>query len=143
MGRTFESPSFSKIWNNFNSLAPCGANPRDWSVRLMCEKFQLTRPVWGEPCPHMPHIMLPLDFNSLAPCGANHFGRLEALWLSRFQLTRPVWGEPLCVKLSCMPTNISTHSPRVGRTIFAKILYFSPKISTHSPRVGRTPGMLR
>ena len=33
---------------------------------------------------------------------------------------------------------ISTHSPRVGRTAFGYVLVANLGISTHSPRVGRT-----
>ena len=84
-------------------------------------KFQLTRPVWGEPLPsivspcigtistHSPRVgrtttmqfvsILRSDFNSLAPCGANRVTDSNDNW-------RP---------------DISTHSPRVGRT-FAELV---------------------
>ena len=124
-------------------------------------RFQLTRPVWGEPTPQFWQNWSCTHFNSLAPCGANlariSFGRLK--------------------------TAISTHSPRVGRTLrFASLTAivknfnslapcganlvlerndggvvtfqltrpvwgepysvfsssYSTGISTHSPRVGRT-----
>ena len=124
-------------------------------------RFQLTRPVWGEPpspgtrgwtyaiSTHSPRVGRThsnpalytrfFHFNSLAPCGAN-----------------PVLGEDF---VECC--EISTHSPRVGRTLTANVLTSeggnfnslapcganpSPcrcmgscrQISTHSPRVGRT-----
>ena len=79
---------------NFNSLAPCGANRLFYVGLARAAKFQLTRPVWGEPR----RILLYSDLNL-------------------FQLTRPVWGEPL-IFVSVTPyTIISTHSPRVGRTV--------------------------
>ena len=37
----------------------------------------------------------------------------------RFQLTRPVWGEPVAVRPVRVNRKISTHSPRVGRTLTA------------------------
>ena len=78
--------------------------------------FQLTRPVWGEPCKnqywsrlrwistHSPRVgrtrlffgrraVLP-HFNSLAPCGANPVDHRSRGRENQFQLTRPVWGEP-------------------------------------------------
>ena len=35
----------------------------------------------------------------------------------KFQLTRPVWGEPNKAVVQFYDKNISTHSPRVGRTL--------------------------
>ena len=49
VGRTLWPPPASRNCHNFNSLAPCGANlclPRS---HIRSPKFQLTRPVWGEP----------------------------------------------------------------------------------------------
>ncbi len=78
-----------------------------------------------------------------------------------FQLTRPVWGEPVPSPFAHGFFFISTHSPRVGRTIsssfnspasfdfnslapcganqgYTEDLFWAALISTHSPRVGRT-----
>ena len=123
---------------HFNSLAPCGANLEDVGAIGKDSKFQLTRPVWGEPkkmekakprfeiSTHSPRVGRttsvrrdrhePDDFNSLAPCGANPVAPGTATLLFRFQLTRPVWGEPLVCDLKESDHEISTHSPRVGRT---------------------------
>ena len=101
-------------------------------------KFQLTRPVWGEPCPrqldplslqistHSPRVGRTIltddgapaepDFNSLAPCGANPRRCRRRAAHCRFQLTRPVWGEPDQDIVRHRNAEISTHSPRVGRT---------------------------
>ena len=71
VGRTYTD--FNKVFvcTNFNSLAPCGANRLiPWTCRQSI-KFQLTRPVWGEPT---------ILYNTLPQ--------------KIFQLTRPVWGEP-------------------------------------------------
>ena len=79
--------------------------------------FQLTRPVWGEPGAVVVVARPKKHFNSLAPCGANH-------------AVAPIFAQ------HC---DISTHSPRVGRTgslSCCKMFVF--RISTHSPRVGRT-----
>ena len=94
VGRTRLKEYFSKKTDNFNSLAPCGANPLI-PLRLACTiKFQLTRPVWGEP------KVCVLPANTPA-----------------FQLTRPVWGEPISRGSVLARDIISTHSPRVGRTL--------------------------
>ena len=62
----------------------------------MSKSFQLTRPVWGEPG-HVGAVMQSnSDFNSLAPCGANR----------------------LIGEAKFFTVEISTHSPRVGRTTF-------------------------
>ena len=82
---------------NFNSLAPCGANRDFVSV--------------GNRTGH---------FNSLAPCGANRFPMPRRLRRCQFQLTRPVWGEPLRGCVVWYSNEISTHSPRVGRTPFKR-----------------------
>ena len=78
---------------NFNSLAPCGANLNGSSALSWISRFQLTRPVWGEPL-----------FVFVTSTGLG------------FQLTRPVWGEPSSSLIASIASVISTHSPRVGRT---------------------------
>ena len=85
---------------HFNSLAPCGANRRPCPKYAVMEKFQLTRPVWGEP--------------KLRPLLCR---------FASFQLTRPVWGEPIAVRPRGIHREISTHSPRVGRTGLGGRLY--------------------
>ena len=93
VGRT--TPLFADVLNvaNFNSLAPCGANPDKGETTLNRR-----------------------NFNSLAPCGANPLHPHQVRLLSQFQLTRPVWGEPSIKCTSTRHFMISTHSPRVGRT---------------------------
>ena len=49
VGRTKEVPMTVQTIVHFNSLAPCGANPDCTSMSTTRDKFQLTRPVWGEP----------------------------------------------------------------------------------------------
>ena len=64
-------------------------------------------------------------------------------WICSFQLTRPVWGEPNEMTKPPNETIISTHSPRVGRTMSSAITQNAGQaISTHSPRVGRTRGWI-
>ena len=94
--------------------------------------------MWGEPCnstsynvlrvisTHSPRVGRTLlqqhklhivaDFNSLAPCGANLRRRSLRPLPRSFQLTRPVWGEPYNEDEIRAIGQISTHSPRVGRT---------------------------
>ena len=100
--------------------------------------FQLTRPVWGEPVFELSQRPEFVHFNSLAPCGANRILRASLSHTWRFQLTRPVWGEPRAKRYSLDIWRISTHSPRVGRTIYITSSASTVLISTHSPRVGRT-----
>ena len=69
-------------------------------------QFQLTRPVWGEP------LRAGYDY----------------VKQRKFQLTRPVWGEPISRIITPVKRFISTHSPRVGRTVFAN----SPLSATHN-----------
>ena len=101
-------------------------------------RFQLTRPVWGEPQAQLDDLV--------AKVISTHSPRVGRTLSDRF--------------LSCF-WNISTHSPRVGRTmnkiiIIGNVTNFNSlapcganqgrlgqtstyqAISTHSPRVGRT-----
>ena len=78
--------------------------------------FQLTRPVWGEPFEFETAGAGAANFNSLAPCGANRIHQKLFGASAKFQLTRPVWGEPAVNENGEYIENISTHSPRVGRT---------------------------
>ena len=116
MGRTTDEEESRIVICNFNSLAPCGANPHFSEVPHVDIQFQLTRPVWGEPCAACVRITLTSisthsprvgrtpnstssagkerDFNSLAPCGANLGILFSTAECMTFQLTRPVWGEP-------------------------------------------------
>ena len=103
---------------NFNSLAPCGANQPPAALMRGSKKFQLTRPVWGEP--KLAH---------------------NIVLQGKFQLTRPVWGEPSVLIVHYGHLFISTHSPRVGRTLCILTARRSFAISTHSPRVGRTSAL--
>ena len=90
----------SRKLRNFNSLAPCGANPECRSPFSMeISRFQLTRPVRGEPQGHLLRRPESNHFNSLAPCGANRS-----------------WKHAQPSKKS-----ISTHSPRAGRTLFVPL----------------------
>ena len=161
VGRTRLGRIPSHTSQDFNSLAPCGANLHIHVDNVYFEAFQLTRPVWGEPMTEQRLERHFVNFNSLAPCGANPF---SSWWYSkyrRFQLTRPVWGEPEVFMSNMILKRISTHSPRVGRTssrrssismqpqfqltrpVWGEPRQFSETkiiatISTHSPRVGRT-----
>ena len=95
VGRTSCRSLSPRQATNFNSLAPCGANPV--VNRKRCRGS--------------------FHFNSLAPCGANHVVTVRLRLRQKFQLTRPVWGEPFVFRFLGRVVNISTHSPRVGRTL--------------------------
>ena len=124
------------------------------------KKFQLTRPVWGEPLEPLPrqnsgaisthsprvgrttteqHTVSRLaNFNSLAPCGANrgYFQMRSAQ--GHFNSLAPCGANHARALTYSFPFAISTHSPRVGRTTAFGKLAEIVAISTHSPRVGRT-----
>ena len=122
---------------NFNSLAPCGANPWLFDCRshlgISTHSPRVGRTFFGR------RAVLPKGhFNSLAPCGANRHPDHAFGDRRRFQLTRPVWGEPRVRGWTVLSTDISTHSPRVGRTSVYFAFNDTTYISTHSPRVGRT-----
>ena len=138
VGRTEEFAAFNGAFLNFNSLAPRGANLQAWAQQDVQQKFQLTRPAWGEPFVHVsarfyicisthsprvgrtqaisPFRYIPQHFNSLAPRGANLPFLLYSIIFLTFQLTRPAWGEPSFFGSASRVGKISTHSPRVGRT---------------------------
>ena len=82
--------------DNFNSLAPCGANPSFSPKQGAWERFQLTRPVWGEP-----NVVALLLVPALISTHSPRVGRTD----------------------KCLDNaefiEISTHSPRVGRTELA------------------------
>ena len=137
-GRTIPLAPVVDIDDDFNSLAPCGANLLRLLAIALQLTFQLTRPVRGEPylsesstlilaiSTHSPRagrtenclhfLNAPSHFNSLAPCGANPVCEKPACCRSSFQLTRPVRGEPIDYMVNGVPVEISTHSPRAGRT---------------------------
>ena len=116
VGRTPALLVETNEYPDFNSLAPCGANQKVSELCPKLLKFQLTRPVWGEPRRQQVCVRILHYFNSLAPCGANLHCDLLALVQRPFQLTRPVWGEPQILINKTRMKKISTHSPRVGRT---------------------------
>ena len=138
VGRTLTAGDVVGDMQHFNSLAPCGANPEPIGDLGEYKKFQLTRPVWGEPLiaylirnssrisTHSPRVgrtrkliadnAINANFNSLAPCGANLQEGNYVTRPDKFQLTRPVWGEPQPLYDLRDLVQISTHSPRVGRT---------------------------
>ena len=72
--------------------------------------------MWGEPPCLWWYASSGSYFNSLAPCGANRNDAQSSSVDEAFQLTRPVWGEPFVETVNEISRNISTHSPRVGRT---------------------------
>ena len=116
VGRTKEGMLATAHHTNFNSLAPCGANRRRACRCGYAEKFQLTRPVWGEPilCA-CDAVIVPISTHS-PRVGRTYLRPPYSLRGRAFQLTRPVWGEPSRGGTFSALNGISTHSPRVGRT---------------------------
>ena len=145
VGRTLSGGTQISRIGNFNSLAPRGANLVVTDDKKWVSRFQLTRPAWGEPyqlatdfgsleiSTHSPRVgrtnllsgnlIQLLNFNSLAPRGANLSSNVSLPTISAFQLTRPAWGEPLALTACSCDCDISTHSPRVGRTKMTRMMY--------------------
>ena len=139
VGRTLRRERTSTPCEQFQLTRPVWGEPAFSSVSISILRFQLTRPVWGEPdqtyltshdryiSTHSPRVGRTLknnenitstfNFNSLAPCGANPLVPNMPIISRLFQLTRPVWGEPARPLIDVLRTYISTHSPRVGRTL--------------------------
>ena len=116
VGRTIlVSLALAKM-THFNSLAPCGAN------RIVIDRYidrsaiSTHSPRVGRTPKRSIAFCMDIYFNSLAPCGANRKRRANWKTYTEFQLTRPVWGEPLPEMDPTLNDDISTHSPRVGRT---------------------------
>ena len=82
----------------------------------MRSEFQLTRPVWGEP-QQVEHEPQHRPFQLTRPVWGEPIHEGQSLRRVGFQLTRPVWGEPYFRQDGEVYCEISTHSPRVGRTV--------------------------
>ena len=161
MGRDHCRTLRTSIMQNFNPLSPYGERLSS-SIRIDCElmisthsprmgrdktsflkkplyhQFQPTLPVWGETTSSQSRSFMSPNFNPLSP-----YGERQNLYLVRpsdiiFQPTLPVWGETYGVMSGLQVTEISTHSPRMGRDISKSDKSETHKgISTHSPRMGR------
>ena len=93
---------------NFNSLAPCGANHGMFYTGLHKPRFQLTRPVRGEP-QETARYFSATRISTHSPRAGRTPLRYEPDGIfTTFQLTRPVRGEPLS----------STPRQRAGRANF-------------------------
>ena len=114
-GRTHRLRRVRYVLVNFNSLAPCGANPGVSHTRRRKSYFNSLAPCGANPEKRY-NENRKTDFNSLAPCGANHTLHARNRYGRAFQLTRPVRGEPMGVEMKGYNEKISTHSPRAGRT---------------------------
>ena len=107
-------------------------------MKLSYRQFQLTRPVWGEPLLNGILTFFARNFNSLAPCGANPVADYFGIPAGIISTHSPRVGRTLLRTHAPRLGKISTHSPRVGRTFVETVNEISRNISTHSPRVGRT-----
>ena len=137
-GRTRAESIFYLFGENFNSLAPCGANRSSNDDPICSDQFQLTRPVRGEPVPMRLVWQKSKHFNSLAPCGANRPLRDPSKLSCQFQLTRPVRGEPSVFLRVVSMAKFQLTRPVRGEPSSEHKTTFNAGISTHSPRAGRT-----
>ena len=137
-GRTYVISRHAGRAPNFNSLAPCGANPLPRLNSGGMSQFQLTRPVRGEPA-FRDIFKRARHISTHSPRAGRTRLRAHA-WAvcNAFQLTRPVRGEPNDLRFQFVYFFISTHSPRAGRTDLKAKYDGVVAISTHSPRAGRT-----
>ena len=134
--------------------------PEIGDYKFKSYKFQLTRPVRGEPpnpllrpvgvdiSTHSPRAgrtrdVRPFarsraDFNSLAPCGANRFDTNTYISLANFNSLAPC-GANRCRRRSRLVSGqFQLTRPVRGEPILCMIPLFNHFISTHSPRAGRT-----
>ena len=161
MGRTYAAvynPSSSTISTHSPRV---GRTDTEHDKQKGTRKFQLTRPVWGEPfvivsavivsliSTHSPRVgrtnmahnpVISQKISTHSPRVGRTFIALSGLRLpDPFQLTRPVWGEPRVVDVGAAnAANFNSLAPcganRKLEALGADII----SISTHSPRVGRT-----
>ena len=94
VGRTEQRDRLNAQLIKFQLTRPVWGEPIHFWFLTKNQRFQLTRPVWGEPDCNSSFAVLIADFNSLAPCGANQRQDRRDRGHDEFQLTRPVWGEP-------------------------------------------------
>ena len=124
---------------HFNSLAPCGANRREPVLQRRNGFISTHSPRVGRTIGSCGCSAPSANFNSLAPCGANLVVVcVQPFAVEDFNSLAPCGANPDTQGFFDQLLAISTHSPRVGRTIGRSILKRYCKISTHSPRVGRT-----
>ena len=140
-GEPGDNPSPLRYLDDFNSLAPCGANLIVVKHIPSQKDFNSLAPCGANP-PSGTRLGSPSNFNSLAPCGANP-NRLQNLWIAvPISTHSPRVGRTLNFRYNISVRRfISTHSPRVGRTAQKLLGRPGRQISTHSPRVGRTPSI--
>ena len=123
---------------DFNSLAPCGANPEDTEGLETSAEISTHSPRAGRTDCVADLIPCRVNFNSLAPCGANPAFRISAVARWAFQLTRPVRGEPVVAGRQRPRRQFQLTRPVRGEPIPRNGPRALRKISTHSPRAGRT-----
>ena len=125
------------MYNYFNSLAPCGANLMRFKMPSDGAKFQLTRPVRGEPrFQRSRSEKKPISTHS-PRAGRTAITAAAAAGI-KISTHSPRAGRTLCDVRVDSYVCISTHSPRAGRTPMLSFQSKSIAISTHSPRAGRT-----
>ena len=139
VGRTGLGLGFLGMSSQFQLTRPVWGEPATaLTLFTLTAQFQLTRPVWGEPSDlrlrvrrkristHSPrvgrtsersqlHAVL-FHFNSLAPCGANPLPRRLVDERLHFNSLAPCGANHVRTVATDGAVEISTHSPRVGRT---------------------------
>ena len=94
MGRDYHGSRTGRNAKNFNPLSPHGERPATAQPVKRAARFQSTLPAWGE---------------------TSEFVGVETLL--RFQSTLPAWGETISRDIPKNRTDISIHSPRMGRDV--------------------------
>ena len=94
MGRDVPRLRLPRSRWNFNPLSPHGERPLNAHL--------------AHRCPH---------FNPLSPHGERPTGFAASLISGLFQSTLPAWGETFMAGITTNSSNISIHSPRMGRDV--------------------------
>ena len=120
-GEPYDDVIYAPLSHDFNSLAPCGANPISCFVVSTPLPISTHSPRAGRTKASIVSVLVAMNFNSLAPCGANRRHREHFGADTDFNSLAPCGANPkyLC-SLFCVFV-ISTHSPRAGRTSLAFI----------------------
>ena len=139
MGRTSQTIIFEISEKIISTHSPrVGRTAVERHFDVFRTQFQLTRPVWGEPCCRLFRYTCRHYFNSLAPCGANPSSYPCASSGKNFNSLAPC-GANLC---GDSKRNFEKHFNSLApcganQTAPAPLVVYYV-ISTHSPRVGRT-----
>ena len=129
---------------DFNPLAPRGARPAFAGYNAAGDRFQSTRPAWGETRACLLFFQH-TEISIHSPRVGRDVGDMQyQKTFYEFQSTRPAWGETMRVRSPRHTLRISIHSPRVGRDVRAPVprrpgLHFNPLAPRGARRTASQP----